>query len=227
MELSTLSDIFDMGLNTPVTGIVKDEYEKSILLTRAQDVYYDAILKNFEVTNTISEKIDRLLKVEEVLTFTDDAYGGKVAEFTIYARKILREKVTFTDTVPTPPIYQGESMQVREERLSEIQSSLSNPFRKPGAHFILRAIDQSDTFNKVSLYIPEDAEMAKYIVTLASEPSPIILEDLPDGLSIRNISVASATLNFKDKDIEKIIEIAVGMALNQVPAPAPQEEEKQ
>ena len=223
MELSTISDIFDMGLNSPITGVVKDEYEKSVLLTRAQDVYYDAILKNFEVTNTISEKIDRLLITKDITTFTDDLFSGKVADLEVYTRKVLRERITFTNTDDTIPIFRGTSSQVREERLSEIESSLDNPFRKPGEHFVLRAIQESLSFNNVSLYIPKDTKIEKYTVTLAIEPEPIILEDLPDGLTIREKNIATIDLQFKDKDIEKIIEIAVAMALNAV-QPVPQEE---
>jgi hypothetical protein len=224
MQLSTLSDLFDTKLNTYEGGVEKDEYEKSLYLTTAQDMYYDAILKAFEETNTVSEQIDRLLKTVVVETFTDDLFGGKVAQFTMMVRKVLREKVLYTDDDETIPKYQGKSMQVREERLSEIESSLKNPFRTPGEHYVLRAIEETTTYNKVSLYIPPETAIAEYTATLATEPPPIILEDLPDGLSIRGLDDASPILMFKDKDLDKITEIAVSLVLKDMGVVAPQQQ---
>lgn len=214
MEATTLSDLFDTRLNSFSGGIQKDEYEKSLYLTRAQDIYYDAILDDFEVTNTISEKVERLLEDIEVDTFTLDSYGGYIADFSpIVARKILRERVQFTNDLTSLPLYRGKESQVKEDRLSEIENSLENPFRLPSLDFINRVIKDTLTFSKVSLYIPVSTMLAKYKATVAKEPAPIILETLIAPLEIRGSSVVTTNFEFKDKDLDKILEIAVSLVL--------------
>lgn len=216
MLLTEISDIFDTKLQTFYKGCYKDEYEKSLYLTKAQDIYYDSIIKIFEDTNIISEKIDRLLNTETITSFSAGTFGGNVATFSSYVRKVLRERVTYSTSLTIPSIYRGKEVQVKEERLSEIEDSLKNPFRVAGEYSVLRTVVESQGFNKVELYIPNTTSIAKYTVTLAIEPNPIILEDLPSELSIRNISTATAALSFKDKDILNIVEIAVSLALQDV-----------
>lgn len=213
MTALEIHDMLGTYLNTYEVGFQRDIYQESLYMTRAQDIYYDAILQAFEETNFVSEQIDRLMLTQNITMFTSGMYGGLIATFPVYARKILRERVQFTDNEDTIPIYRGDTMQVREERLSEIESSLNNPFRKPGEHYVLRSVQESTSFNKVALYIPEGTEIANYTNTLAIEPKPIVLETLPNDLEIRGFSDETATFEFKDKDIEKIIEIAVGLIL--------------
>ena len=241
MELTTISDIFDTKLHAYEGGLQLDEYEKSIYLTAAQDVFYDAILANFEESNTISEELERVIKTIDANVawgpdpspddIVKDNYGGIIVDLENPVRKILREKVVFTTNTGTIDKYKGKEMQVMEERLSEIQNSLNNPFRKPGESLVLRSLKGSlieaapytppedPTFptyfasTRVSLYIPEETEIARYIVTIGVEPNPIILEALPDGLSIKEqTSMGDLELSFKDKDLEKIIDIAVQLA---------------
>lgn len=218
MDVNELYDMLETQLNTYEAGFARDIYQHSLYLTRAQDIYYDTILANFEETNTVSEMIDSLLSSVDITTFTIDKFGGNVADFGILVRKILRERVTFTDDTETIAVYRGDTMQVREERLAEIESSLENPFRVPGEHFVLRAIEESTTFSKSSVYTPVGTKIAKYTVTLGIEPEPIILEALPDGLTIRSKSDATTVFQFKDKDLEKIVEIAVGLILKDASA---------
>lgn len=213
MDVNELYNMLETQLNTYEAGFQRDIYQHSLYMTRAQDIYYDTLLDNFEETNTISEKMDHLISTMEIESFTNDKYGGFVADFGQITRKILRERVKFDEATTTPAIYRGDTMQVREERLSEIESSLENPFRTPGEHYVLRAIEETSTFNKVSLYIPAGAGIATYTVTLGIEPQPIVLEDLPDGLTIRGEDAATTVFHFKNKDLEKIVGIAVGLIL--------------
>ena len=237
MEITTISDIFDTALHSYEGGLSFDEYEKSLYLTKAQDIFYDEILGSFEAINVLAEKLDRLLFIEAPgplietpgppVTLLIDEYGGIIFALAHRYRKILRETVTFAaDSVN--PIYQGKTVEVLEERLSEIQSSLANPFRKPDTNYALRAIHESteatDTYgpSRVSIYVPKDTVITKYTVTYAIEPKPIILEDLPTGLSVRGINTQTAKedLSFKDEDIDKIIMLAVGLAKQDIAGPA-------
>ncbi len=214
MLLTTLSDLFDVRLQSFNGGIQLDEYEKSLYLTRAQDIYYDIILEEFEVTNTISEKVERLIHNAVITTFIQDQYGGYIADFSpVSIRKIFRERIKFGTGNDCLPLYRGKEAQVKEDRLSEIENSLENPFRLPSLDFISRVISETQTFSQVALYIPVGTKLAEYKFTGGKEPAPIILEDLPGPLEIRGLNTATVDLQFKDKDLDKILEIAVSLVL--------------
>ena len=212
MNLTTISDIFDTKLNAIVGGVSKDEYEKSIYLTRAQEIFYDALLIGYEETNIISPIIDHLIVVTTLTSSTQNIYGGYVIEFTENVRKILRERAT-TGAVVGSPLYSNKELSVDEERLSEIEESLRNPFRSPDLNKCLRAVNDAASFNKVQLFINSGLSFGNYLVTYAKDPEPIILETLPTGLEVNGQNTATSILAFDDDSVYKIIDIAINLVL--------------
>ena len=214
MTLTEISDIFDMRMNSFIPGsLVKDEYEKSVYLTRAQDVFYDSLLLDFESSNEIGQVLKKLVfSVDFSAAASTNMYGGHVILFTEVVRKILRERFV-TGAVSGNVLYSNRELLVKEERLAEIEESLTNPFRQPGLSTCLRAVEETLTFNKVQLYINSGLTFGHYYVTYAKEPEPIVLQDLPDGLEVSGRNLATANLAFEDDEINKIIEIAVNLAL--------------
>lgn len=212
MTLTEISDTFDMRMNSFIPGsLVKDEYEKSVYLTRAQDVFYDSLLLDFEDSQEIGQVLKKLVFSVDFTTSSLNIYGGHVVTFTEIVRKILRER--FVTGTGSSALYTNRELVVKEERLAEIEESLRNPFRQPDLATCLRAVEEALTFNKVQLYINLGLTFGHYYVTYAKEPEPIILEDLPDSLEVNGQNTATASLAFEDKDIHKIIEIAVNLAL--------------
>ena len=212
MTLTEISDIFDMRMNSFIPGsLVKDEYEKSIYLTRAQDVFYDSLLLSFEESNEIGQVLNKLVVSADITTFSSNIYNGHVVAFPVIVRKILRER--FITGTGSSALYTNRELVVKEERLAEIEESLRNPYRQPDLSVCLRAVEEALTFNKVQLYINPGLTVGHYYVTYAKEPEPIILEDLPDSLEVNGQNTATVNLAFEDDSIHKIIEIAVNLAL--------------
>jgi len=210
MTVLELSDLFDTKLNAFSAGIVKDEYEKSIYLTRAQDIYYDNILLRFEEDDRIADKIDRMLVDRDIdLVSSGDIFGGYLAVFGENVRKILREKVT-TGT-SSSPLYSNIELEVELKRLSEIEDALKNPYRNPNWSTALRVIATEDAFDRVKIYLHSSITPNKYIVTYAKSPNTIILEDLPNGLTVKGESYETTDFSFSDKDLMEITDIAINL----------------
>jgi len=216
MTLTEISDIFDMRMNSFIPGsLVKDEYEKSVYLTRAQDVFYDSLLLDFEESHEIGQVLKKLVfSVDFSSASSTNMYGGHVILFTELVRKILRERYV-TGVISGSVLYSERDLLVKEERLAEIEESLRNPFRQPDLSVCLRAVEETMTFNKVQLYINPalTVPFGHYYVTYAKEPEPIVLQDLPDGLEVKGQNTATVALAFDDEEVNKIIEIAVNLAL--------------
>ncbi len=213
MTLLEISDLFDSRMNSFMQDtLVKDEYEKSVYLTRAQDVYYDSLLINFEDSNEIGQDLNKLMvQTSFNAASSTNLYGGHVIDFVEQVRKILRER--FVTGTGSSALYSNRELVVKEERLAEIEESLTNPFRQPLLTTCLRAVNESLIFNKVQLYINQGLTFGTYSVTYAKEPEPIVLETLPDGLEVNGQNTATVNLAFKDSSLHKIIEIAVNLAL--------------
>jgi len=226
MTLEEISDVFDSRMNSFMPGnLVKDEFEKSIYLTRAQDVFYDSLLLDFESSNEIGQVLNKLIVTTSFSSAASNLYGGHVITFTEEVRKILREK--FITGISSTALYSTRELIVKEERLAEIEESLGNPFRQPSLTICLRAVEEALVFNKVQLYINQALTFGTYYITYAKEPEPIVLEDLPDGLEVNGQNTATANLAFREASLNKIIEIAVNLALRDAGIYAQQKAEEQ
>jgi len=216
MELTTISDLFDSQLNAFSGGIHKDEYEKSLYLTAAQDVFYNTLLASFEATHQISAKLGRLVKEETLTSSGVTAFGGSVITFTNPLKTILRERVAVASS---NPLYDGRELEVHTERLAEIEDSLRNPFRTPNGNKAIRALTESNAsyINQVELYLATGLTLTSYKAVVALRANPIILEDLTSmGLEIDGESAATTDLSFEDDDIKGIIKLAISSALQDV-----------
>jgi len=229
MNLETISDLFDNQFNAFSGGVHKDEYEKSLYLTAAQDVYYNALLDEFEVTHQISMKLARLITEESITPAGTTAFGGDIVTFTNPIKAILRERVRVTSS---EELYNNRDLEVFTERLAEIEDSIRNPFRKPNGYKVLRALTESGAayINRIELYLSIPGLATKlYKATVALRANPIILETITSmGLEIDGESVATTELSFEDDDIKNIIKIAVASALQDMQvlaqtAPQPQQ----
>lgn len=228
MNLETISDLFDNQFNAFSGGVHKDEYEKSLYLTASQDIYYNALLAEFEATHQISIKLGRLITDEVLNEGSTTAFGGSIITFSNPIKTILRERVLVSST---DPLYDGRELEVHTERLAEIEDSLINPFRKPNGSKVLRALTESDAsyINQIELYLATGLTLTNYRATVALRANPIILETLTSmGLEIDGESAETTNLSFEDDDIKNIIKIAVTAALQDMqvlaqPTPQPQQ----
>lgn len=188
--LNSYSDIRELGKVSSSTEF--DEYEKSIFLTKAQeelvlDTYNgknpfgDSFEKTEEIRRYLSELIKTTICTEEtVLTnvgLSESSIFFKLPEDLWF---ITYESVKLDDnsecmsgkTISVVPITQDEYHKIKK-----------NPFRGAGKRRALRLDLSNDEVEIIS-----DYNIQSYLVRYLSRPTPIILTNLPDNLSINSIS---------------------------------------
>lgn len=202
--------------NYSEVDIQLDEYEKSQLLTQAQEDVVQALYAGETFEGESYEETERLrrfisdLNCEEQIEPTDDYdYRGISSDskffelpFGLWFITYEAVRVSSDDTC-----YDGKDIEVIPVRQDWYHRQGRNPFRGTSKRRALR-LDKAN--NVVEIVYPLDIEY--YYVRYVRKPTPIILEDLPDGLTIEDMSEASdCTLNSALHT--KIVQRAVNIAL--------------
>lgn len=198
MTNKEFSDGFSTLLNsfgiTP--NITLDEYEKSTFLTNAQeqliiDIYSGRNViygKSFEQTEEIRRYLSNLVETYETSTkvtgklgLSKDSVFFEIPQdtwFITYEVALLKDsRLGCLDGIEASvvPLPQDDLYRAKD-----------NPFRGPSKDRVLRLDIKSDLAELISKY-----NVDKYLMRYISQPTPIILVDLPDGLSINGISTES------------------------------------
>lgn len=198
MTNKEFSDGFSTLLNsfgiTP--NITLDEYEKSTFLTNAQeeliiDIYSGRNVvygKSFEQTEEIRRYLSNLVETYETSTkvtgklgLSQDSVFFNIPQdtwFITYEVAFLKDsKLGCLDGIEASvvPLPQDDLYRAKD-----------NPFRGPSKDRVLRLDIKSDLAELISKY-----NVDKYLMRYISQPTPIILVDLPDGLSINGVSTES------------------------------------
>lgn len=183
------------------TGMVLDEYEKSVFLTDAQedlvrDYYSGRLRSSFEETEETRRALAELV-IHREITVSEASPSSKITEhsylfnlpnklwYIVYEGAVLDTEEGEDCTEALNGI--GEGAVVVPARYDELHHLLNNPFRGPKGNRVLR-LDKSG--NQVEL-ISTNHQVAKYVIRYIEQPSPIILIDLPDDLNIRGINTAT------------------------------------
>ena len=198
MTNKEFSDGFSTLLNsfgiTP--NITLDEYEKSTFLTNAQeqliiDIYSGRNViygKSFEQTEELRRYLSNLVETYETSTkvtgklgLSKDSVFFEIPQntwFITYEVALLKDsRLGCLDGIEASvvPLPQDDLYRAKD-----------NPFRGPSKDRVLRLDIKSDLAELISKY-----NVDKYLMRYISQPTPIILVDLPDGLSINGISTES------------------------------------
>lgn len=198
MTNKEFSDGFSTLLNsfgiTP--NITLDEYEKSTFLTNAQeqliiDIYsgrniiYD---KSFEQTEEIRRYLSNLVETYETSTkvtgklgLSQDSVFFEIPQDTWF---ITYEVAFLKDS--RLGCLDGIEASVVPLPQDDLYRAKDNPFRGPSKDRVLRLDIKSDLAELISKY-----NVDKYLMRYISQPTPIILVDLPDELSINGVSTES------------------------------------
>lgn len=187
MTNQEFSDEFDVMLNSYDNlpfRIILDEYEKSVFLTSAQESIIKSIYGEnggmFEKTEMIRRALSKLVTSYDTnmlhnITYFKDAYSIILPDDLLYI--VLEWADTETNiNVEVTPITMDEY-----HRISK------NPFRGTTNTRILR-MDQDSEIILISKNKP-----VKYYCEYIKKPNPIVLINLPDGLSINDITTESTT----------------------------------
>ena len=199
MTLEELSDEFDVIVNSydNSQSLVFNEYEKSIYLTKAQEYIIKDLYRNYEGTEELNSYLKTLIKDK---TYTIEDSTNIELDYPDNFLYILKEYANINTTcksnnrVDVLPITQDEYNEVIE-----------NPFR--GSKSKVLRLEE----NKIKLIT--DLPIISYTMTYLSNPSPIILVDLPNGLTINNESKKSTTIETSESIHREILDKAVQLAI--------------
>lgn len=199
MTLEELSNEFDVIVNSydNSQSLVFNEYEKSIYLTKAQEYIIKDLYRNYEGTEELNSYLKTLIKDK---TYTIEDSTNIELDYPDNFLYILKEYANINTTcksnsrVDVLPITQDEYNEVVE-----------NPFR--GSKSKVLRLEES----KIKLIT--DLPIISYTMTYLSNPSPIILIDLPNGLTINNESKKSTTIETSESIHREILDKAVQLAI--------------
>lgn len=200
MTIQEFSNAFDTLLNSYNTQaaygeqaskreIVLDEYEKSVLLTQAQEEIVVNLYNGrnpygaaFEGTEELRRYLEGLVKTKKYLS-EDAIESTGVNENSVFFKLpddiafITLEQVTFDDELLG--CYDGSVASVYPITQDEYERVKNNPFRGPTKYKVIRLDPGDNLVELVSKY-----KIGTYLLRYLSRPNPIILEDLPNELTI-------------------------------------------
>lgn len=169
--------------------IVLDEFEKSFYLTKAQEevviTFYNG--KNsygdsFESTEEMRRCLEGLIRTkvysdEEQVDCSGVSINSVFYQLPEDVAFITMEQITYDDA--DLGCYNGSTAAVYPITQDEYSRIKNNPFRGPTKYKALRLDTGNNTVELISKY-----RIGKYLLKYLSKPEPIILEDLPNGLTI-------------------------------------------
>lgn len=236
MTIQEFSNAFDTLLNsydtqsqfgeqTSKREIALDEYEKSVLLTKAQEEvvvnFYNG--KNsygdsFESTEEMRRYLESLVKTkvystEEQVNGTGVSIGSVFYQLPEDVAFITMEQITYEDEALG--CYNGSTATVYPVTQDEYSRIKNNPFRGPTRYKAIRLDTGNNIVELVSKY-----KIGEYLLKYLSRPEPIILEDLPNGLTIegrREHSECKLNSLLHDTILERAVQMALqakGISVN-------------
>lgn len=193
MTNEEISNEFDTIVSSNNPLLKFDEYEKSVLLTAAQESfvtdYYSGRNRSdvsFEGTEEVRRYLDSLINTVTTNTRIVDNVGlsinsqfFKIPDDVWY---ITYETSTFSSSVD--PCINGVTANVIPITQDTYFRINSNPFRDANRRRVLRLDVGGSVVELISPYT-----ISSYLVRYVTKPTPIILIDLPDNLSIDGIKI--------------------------------------
>lgn len=227
MTTQEFSNAFDTLLNSydsqipageqvSKSEIVLDEYEKSLYLTEAQKEIVVSLYNgknpyrdSFEDTEELRRYLDSLVRTKVYTTeeqidsigVSDNSVFYKLPEDIAF---ITMEQVIYNDE--KLGCYNGSTAAVYPVTQDEYSKIKNNPFRGPTKYKVIRLDSGEGIVELVSKYTIGD-----YLLKYLSKPEPIILEALPEGITIEGLSkVTECKLNsiLHSTILERAVQIA-------------------
>lgn len=187
MTAQEFSNQFDLEYNNLMTDKAPEinEYEKSYLLTMAQEQIVKDIYRGFEAAELSRRGIDSILKKAEVppeegaepTPLTRDGFHQSVFRIPEDLWFIVHESAL---AAGEDPCVKGKHIKVRPERYDELDRDLANPFRGPNKSRALR-IDAGKVEGGRTVEVISSMELGGYAVQYLRRPKPILLLDLGEG----------------------------------------------
>lgn len=215
--LNSYSTVQQFGEQTSGREVVLDEYEKSLFLTQAQlDIVINSYNgknptgESFESSEEFRRYLDALIKTKEYTEEDKLDIKGISSKSTLFTLPddlafITMEQIEYNDEKLDCPSNNIASVYpVTQDEYNRVKN---NPFRGPTVYKALRMDYGTNIVEIISVY-----NIGVYTLKYLSKPEPIILEDLPDGLTINGVSeVTECKLNevLHDKILERAVQLAL------------------
>lgn len=222
-ELSNELDVLlnSHSTNNNVPSIILDEYEKSVILTYAQEsilreLYNGTLLgESFEETEELRRYLSSLIKTEKLEELTEPSnkidYNSQFFKLKDDVWFITYEQAVIASSNNKPLSSNEQTVRVIPMRQDEWQKARSNPFKKPNSNKVVRLDNQNNILEVISEY-----NITEYLIKYIKKPTPIILVNLPEDLSINGESnITECELNNALYRI--ILERAVQLAYRRIP----------
>lgn len=204
MTTREFSDEFDVNINSHpmIQTMVAEgkfpllefnEYEKSIFLTKAQEMYITQLYRgnnsdSFETTEELRRLLSNLVSTKTLLSPLKDKEGltnkSKLFELPKDVLYITYEQVKLSDD--RLGCLDQNYVVVVPVRQDELYRVLKNPFRRPNKNKALRLDIETNRVEIIS-----DYNISEYQLRYVRIPNPIILENLPDGLKVNGSDIES------------------------------------
>lgn len=194
-----------------------NSYEKSVFLTQAQE----AIAKSL-YSGTLTG--DSFEKTEELRRYLSDLITSFSTEEKLSNKEGLTQYSQFF-SIPEDAWFityesarsnddslgcsKGNIMEVVPITQDEIHNVLKNPFRSPSKRRVLRLDNSGSVVELISKY-----NISTYQIRYLRRPTPIILHDLEDGLSIGRTDSFTGTKKTECKLNPALHRIILEMAVN-------------
>lgn len=194
MTIEDFSNTFDLLFNNLMSDMAPEVnlYEKSSLLTLAQEEIVSELYSGFETTEQSRRGIEALIETLEIeidgsntKKSTEDGFYHFFCELPSDLLYIVQETAVVADK---DACNNGKKIKIKPERVDNIMQDLQNPFRGPSKNLVFRIEDgKTDTEKRVELI--SSIVLGKYIVKYIRRPKPILLTDFSsdeyDNLHIR------------------------------------------
>lgn len=193
MTIEEFSNEFDTLLGDN-RGIF-DEYEKSVFLTKAQEEVVKG-LYNGTITGTSFEHTEELRRYLSSLVKTNKGIKttGEALTSNSYFFKIPKDVwfITYEFVISKDDklgCYKNNNLEVVPVTQDELYKTENNPFRSSNKRRVLRLDLNEDSNNVVELISKYNID--EYTIRYLSAPTPIILINLPENLTINNYNKES------------------------------------
>lgn len=201
----------------PFDTIEFDEYEKSLWLTKSQEdlvlsLYNgrNSSLRSFEETEELRRYLSNLIgeSKEIPITTTDGKPLGIESNSKFFTLPENLWFITYESVnVSSNKCDNAASMEVVPVTQDEYHKLKKNPFRGANDRRALR-LDLSEGVIEIVCKYPVTSYYLRYL----RKPTPIVLEDLPNGLTINEVGT-NTPCELHDALHQRILEDAVRLAL--------------
>lgn len=222
MTPQEFSDQFDVFLNSYSNHehiVPLNEYEKSVYLTKA---YRELVTRYYNGLNAQGEAFENSEEarrnLQHLVVSFKDTQPAKIQNTPYYKPDLDFDEVAYIVmesvilTSETDDCYsEGKEVDVVPVTHDELLRIRRNPFKGPTKNRVLR-INEDD---EVKLLPPNDYTVTAYNAVYIKKPSPIILINLPDGLTIEGDDTATVEIDLRKSEMihKDILELAVRLAL--------------